>query len=425
MLSIDIPIADAVVAAAEHDSVLCKICGGSYERSALFAHVGAEILELELHPHGDPECKEYCGFCGANPPCSVTVKRTVKRTRLGAACTAETYKFRQVTCVDAPLSPSHAVMAKVTQNSPCCNAPIHCPSCLARGVEREVFKYSLAAHYRSEHSSEALPEQFKFDDQHLTLLKATASTHAAGTKRRAAKAGLVSTRIGLPKRGRGKPRSATHAGPLRYEASAIAVEEAEADAGASATDAIAVEEAVAGVATDVHVAVEDGGTTSNDDSSSDSETSDIAVSSVAVASVGSSKLDHTGKRRGYSRPIHEFMQLAASFYTVGSSEHTRDVQKMHEHAREGKDVAACSAKGAIVAKLRRAAADFDNVATPAQIDRYRDGLLEVNVEETLLTAVGLRQEADALERRTLEQIKADLIKESQARARRPNLRYSS
>ena len=93
-------------------------------------------------------------------------------------------------------------------------------------------------------------------------------------------------------------------------------------------------------------------------------------------------------RAGYTRPIFEFIESAASFYTVGSSAYECDVQKLHEHAREGRDVAAEQIKRSIVASLRRAATDFEAAATAA--DRFSDELLEVDVKESLLRAVKAR-----------------------------------
>jgi hypothetical protein len=74
---------------------------------------------------------------------------------------------------------------------------------------------------------------------------------------------------------------------------------------------------------------------------------------------------------------------------------------------------------AIVAALMIAAADFEKVAASAE--RYRDDLLEVDVAGTLLTALQLKLEAAALERRTLSDIKAELIGQAgaQQRLRRP------
>ena len=171
----------------------------------------------------------------------------------------------------------------------------------------------MAAHYRRLRPTEALPEPFKFNGQHLDLLKASASTQAAGTKRRAARA--------LTKQKRVRPlRSATRAvgSPSVAVDTPVPVDDGDVDVTYAPAD----------------VQIEDGGaaavsdTTSSGDSASDS--SDDGGAAAIFTAVGSSNPHH--RRTGYSRRIREFMELAASFCTVGSSAHKGDIQKMHEHA---------------------------------------------------------------------------------------------
>ena len=110
MHTLALPMADAAVAEADNDTVQCKLCGTTCERSHLFAHVGAEVLDRELHPQSaDGECHEYCGFCGATPPCAISIA-------LKSGKKPGSYSFSRggVTCLAAPLTPSYAWLSKAT-----------------------------------------------------------------------------------------------------------------------------------------------------------------------------------------------------------------------------------------------------------------------------------------------------------------------
>ena len=96
-------------------------------------------------------------------------------------------------------------------------------------------------------------------------------------------------------------------------------------------------------------------------------------------------------------------------------------EKLYEHLREGRDSFANQAKTAVVTALRQAVTDFMELAAAA--GGYRDDLLELDVEETLLTAIQLQQEADTLDRRTLADIRADFTVINQQRNRRPTKRF--
>ena len=120
----------------------------------------------------------------------------------------------------------------------------------------------------------------------------------------------------------------------------------------------------------------------------------------------------------------EIIELPASFYTIGSSAYRSGIDKLNDHIlyiREGRDALAELAKSAVVTSLREASVDFERLAASA--DRFSDNLLELDVEETLFTAMQLKQEADSLERRTLQDIRADLIAVNQRRSRRPPKRF--
>ena len=97
------------------------------------------------------------------------------------------------------------------------------------------------------------------------------------------------------------------------------------------------------------------------------------------------------------------------------------MEKLNEHLREGRDGFAELAKSAVVSALRQAANDFEGLAAAA--DKFSDDLLGLDVEEALLTSIQLKQEAAALERRTLDDIKAEIMALTQRRNRRPTKRF--
>jgi hypothetical protein len=311
----------------------------------------------------------------------------------------------------------------------------------------------MAVHYRNSHPAETIPASFQFDDRHLALVTAAAvkaqkaavaagkrsqsgsadnpQQQATGKRDRSDAAGVsLQAPPSLIKRGRGRPRRSGNsaAAPAAVDAaagSALAAEDLEGSesAGAGGADGGSVQAAdeLLGGASGFGVSrCASGGASAAAAAQADIPSAAAAASSAAAAAPAPTSHHRRG---GYSRPIFEFMEAAASFYTIGSSAHMSDVQKMHEHARECRDVSAELAKRSIVAALRSAATDFETASVSA--DRYSDELLEIDVSEALLTAVQLRQEADALERRTLDDIRAELIAMagSQPRARRPPGRF--
>ena len=69
----------------------------------------------------------------------------------------------------------------------------------------------------------------------------------------------------------------------------------------------------------------------------------------------------------------EIIELAASFYTIGSSAYRSGIDKLNDHIREGRDALAELAKSAVVTSLREASVDFERLAASA--DRFSDNLL--------------------------------------------------
>ena len=291
------------------------------------------------------------------------------------------------------------------------------------------------------HPTEKIPASFQFDDRHLDLVKAAAikaqkaavaagklnqsssaensQLQAAGKRDRSDAAGVLLQALPtLIKRSRGRPRKSSNAAsPARSATvdaaggSALAVEELE---GAEAAGAEVVEGRSDRSGDESLDGASGSGVCASGDASAavaaqvDIPSAAATTASTAAAAAAAAPAHNSHHRRGgYSRPMYEFMEAAASFYTIGSSAHTSDVQKMHEHARECRDGSTENLKRSIVAALRSAATDFETASASA--DRYGDDLLEVDVSEALLTAVQLRQEADALERRTLDDIRAELI----------------
>ena len=274
--------------------------------------------------------------------------------------------------------------------------------------------YFLAPHYRNNHAAIALPQSFLFSQAHLDAVKASAEkAQRAGKRRRSAGAGLVPLITRHQQKGRragphvaGATTAAVAHGPIEEE---LDVEE---DAGAADPQVEDAEDAEA----------EDEEAEDADAEAEDSEDriQNSGASAISATTAGFPKTDHHRRREFKSRSF-EIIERAASFYTIGSSAHHCGMEKIFDHIREGKDAFAEQAKSNVVCALRQAATDFENLAAAA--DDFTDDLLELNLEETLLTAVRLKQEADALQRRTVADIRADMIAASERRKPRPTKRF--
>ncbi len=199
--------AEAIAAQMEEDAranwTQCKVCDKWGLRSAARLHIGTHALEqaaaacsLATAPREPPN---FCGSCGATPPCDITLQQASKRKAIKIASK----------CSSPPLNFNYAAALNLSTLDPTANIPIKCPEC-----DAAIWRRNAQHHFTEAHVGTPLPKELDLGagDKAALFSAVEAATARASRSKAAWRSGSGPTfpgpgqgqEVGVQGAGRGK-----------------------------------------------------------------------------------------------------------------------------------------------------------------------------------------------------------------------------
>ena len=133
------------------DLIPCHLCTKSIRRALMRVHVAGHLVQQGL----DAVDPYTCGYCGWVGQCSVSFKDNSRRGALVpmSNCSSQ-YDFR------------YKAASTFSANNKSTNVPMLCTSC---GLC--IWKYNAAAHFRTAHVTDTVPDQYTVTTEEVDALK--------------------------------------------------------------------------------------------------------------------------------------------------------------------------------------------------------------------------------------------------------------